>query len=76
MEKIEVEFNPAQGDKLIFLNNNIVSKLTVYYQDRDKLKDNRLIIVAEVSDEKEKEAVDFFIKESGLQGTVIVIKRV
>ncbi|MBB5253545.1 hypothetical protein [Sulfurisphaera ohwakuensis] len=76
MDKVEIEFKPFEGDKLAIFNKNIVENLSQYLQLKDNMEAKRHIIMVFVNDEKEEKAVDFFVKESKLNGILIIIKRV
>lgn len=76
MDKIEIEFKPFEGDKLVIFNKDVVENLSQYLQLKDNMEAKRHILIVFVNDEKEERAVDEFMKKSGLNGIVIVIKRV
>ena len=75
MDRIEIEFKPFEGDKLAVLNKDVVENLSQYLRLGDRMKAKRHILIVFVNNEEEERAVDVFTK-SGLNGIVIVIKRV
>nr|WP_176579820.1 hypothetical protein [Acidianus hospitalis] len=76
MDKVEIEFKPLEGDKLTIINKDVVPTLSQYLHLKDEMKAKRHIIIVFVDNEKDEEAVNIFLKESKLEGVMIIIRTV